>query len=662
MFLLLMACNGCAESSLSPQLESSPRVVRLTHTQWENSVQDLLSLEQETSLSERFLGDPLTEGFENEASKLQVSPELFQDYQRAAEALALLTVSDLDRYSAVVPQDPRVAGVDFEQRLEAEDSAVTGSNGDYSGDGWLLWSDGSFTATVTLLEQGDYLMEAALAGSDCGDGVYATFEMRADGEAIASGETLPATTVFSAEVELSAGDHELQVVFDNDCWVDGGDRNLYMDWMQLTGAGGVLGESQAGQEQALAWIEDIGARAFRRPLTNNEAMVLLDLFEQGPELGGSGDDFADGVELVLSTLLQSPHFLYRMELSQTPNDAGLVPLNGWEVASKLSYALWNTMPDRELFAAADAGELGTADQVRAQAWRMLEDERAHAVVQDFHGQLMGTGNYGNIYKDPEDFPAYDPVLNETMRLEVEAFVEEVVFGEEAGVYSLFTAPYTFVNQDLAPIYGLSAAGSELQRVDLDPTQRGGLLLQSGFLASHADSTTPSSIHRGVFVDLEVLCLDLPDPPANVTGLPAREPGATNRERVEQHTGEGTCGGTCHQEMINPAGFAFEGYDALGQVRELDNGFPVDASGSMTLSEGAIAWATGREFVQLLAEHPDTHRCYAGHWLSYVQARKLGELDDPLLDRLGAESEQGLPIRELLVELVSSDSFRMRVDP
>lgn len=662
MFLLFLACQGCEETAAAPELENSPRVVRLTHTQWENSVQDLLSLEQETGLSERFLGDPLSEGFENEATRLQVSPELFQDYQRAAEALALLIVSDADRYVLVVPQDPRIAGVDFEQRIEAEDGAVSRSNGDYQGDGWLLWSDGSFSADLSVPEDGAYLMEAALSGSDCGDGVYATYQFQVDGEIIGSGETLPATATFSATTELNAGAHELQVIFDNDCYENGADRNLYMDWMQLSGAGGALGESQASVDDSLAWIEEIASLAYRRPITATQAMVLLELFEQGSDRIGSGDDFADGVEMVLIALLQSPHFLYRVELSELPNGDGRTPLDGWEVASKLSYALWNTMPDAELFAAAQADELGTSEQVRAQAWRMLQDKRAIAVVQDFHGQLMDTDNYANIYKDPERFPAYDPVLNETMRLEVEAFVEEVVFGEQAGVYSLYTAPYTFVNQDLAPIYGLSAAGSEMQRVELDPAERGGLLLQSGFLASHADSRTPSSIHRGVFVDLEVLCLNLPDPPPNVTGLPAQEPGATNRERVEQHTGEGTCGGTCHNEMINPAGFAFEGYDALGQSRDLDNGEPVDASGSMTLSEGAFAWSTGREFVLLLAEHPDTHRCYAGHWLSYVQARKLGELDDPLLDELGAQSLQGLPITELLVELVASDSFRMRVNP
>ncbi|MED5374793.1 MAG: DUF1592 domain-containing protein [Myxococcota bacterium] len=667
--LFLIACGGCqqdATPTTEAELEvtASPRVARLTHTQWENTVADLLALEAETGLSDAFLQDTLSEGFNNNAEALQVDAVRFQDYQRAAEELARLTVSDPDRYAAVVPQDPRSGGEEHVEVIEAEaDGVVTTSGGGISS-GWMLWSTGTLSADFELPNNAKYAVGAELLGSDCGDEVYATYELYVDDVLVGEGETTPTYTLYEHDVELAAGVHNVSVKFTNDCYdADAGnDRNLSVDYLQVRGSS-LLGESTAGQAEAEAWIAAFGQRAWRRPLTDAEIETMTSLWQQGPEIFESGDDFADGVQLTLATMLQSPHFLYRVEASQETDEDGRIPLDDWEIAAKLSYALWNSMPDATLFEAAAAGELGTEAEVQAQAWRMLEDPRARAVVEDFHGQLMALDTYENIYKDPERFPVWSADLNSAMRREVELFVDEVVFQEQSGVYSLYAAPFTFVNADLAPVYGLDAGELDtgMERVELDPNERGGLLTQAGWLSHHADSTTPSSIHRGVFVNLEVLCRDLPDPPDNVTGLPGLDPDQTNRERVEAHTGDGTCGAGCHSTMINPPGFAFEAYDAMGQIRSEDNGKPVDASGTFSFDGGSESWTHGREFVEIIAQHPETHRCYAGHWLSWTHGRTTEAADDALLEELGAQSAEGLPIVELLVALVSSPSFRTRMD-
>ncbi|WP_146658458.1 DUF1592 domain-containing protein [Enhygromyxa salina] len=413
--------------------------------------------------------------------------------------------------------------------------------------------------------------------------------------------------------------------------------------------------------RAKAWIAAFGARAYRRPLTGAEVDAHYFVFEQGVDLYDALDPFTAGVHMCIQAFLQSPHFVYRVETSETVGADGLIHLGGYEVATRLSYMLWNSMPDQTLFDAAAEGELDDAAGVLVQAARMIDDPRAQDMVTDFHAQLLDTDHYLDQYKDPNFYPLFDAAITgAAMQRETELFVNSIVFDDQGGLAELLTAPYTFVNQDTAYMYGLGDGfGPEHERVMLDATQRSGILTQVGFLSSNAYPVDPDSIHRGVSVVRNLLCAPLPPPPDNVPPLPPTM-GNTNRERVEAHTGDGTCGEGCHSGVINPVGFAFEGYDAIGQWREQDNGFPIDDSDTFYFDAEPKSYDGAAEFGKHAAASTQVHACYVGHLLEYAYARDVAAQEKAIVNELAARSRDGaLPIRALLLELTQTQSFATR---
>ena len=414
--------------------------------------------------------------------------------------------------------------------------------------------------------------------------------------------------------------------------------------------------------RARAFIADFGRRAFRRPLTTAEIDAYATLFAQGATLYPEHDAFTSGVELTIESMLQAPHFLYRPELS-TDTQGGRITLNDYELASRLSFALWNTIPDEELLAAAAAHQLGTVDGIRTQATRMLADPKARAMVALFHAELLGTSAYGDISpRNTTLFPQWTDALHHSMQAETAAFVDDVVFHEHAGFARMLTAPFTYVDADLAHVYGLSGSfGGTMTRVDLDPTQRSGLLTQIGFLALNASVTESDAIHRGVFINRRILCAPLPPPPMNVPPLPPDDPTMplTMRERITRHTGAGTCGATCHGTLINPIGFAYEHYDALGRWRDTDRAMPVDATANRfgrdtEHYDGAI------DLGRVLAAQPFSHECYVQNWMEYLHGRVIGGNDGPTIVRLGTRSlAESTPVQDIVLAIVTSQGFRTR---
>jgi hypothetical protein len=411
---------------------------------------------------------------------------------------------------------------------------------------------------------------------------------------------------------------------------------------------------------AKKFIETFGKRAYRRPLTADEADRL---FTKVFAWGLKERDFSMGIQLVIQAMLQSPHFLYRVEFGMPdPVEGDVVPLTHHEIASRLSYMLWGTMPDDELFAAADAGKLGTKEEVAAQARRMLDDPRAHQAVANFHAQWLGLTHLDNVNKDPKTYPRYNEELRPLWRQETLAFLDDVIFQGDGKVSTLFTAPYTMMNADLAAFYDVEGgpSGDAFEKVSLDPEKHAGFLTQASILAANAKPNQSSPVHRGKFVRERLLCQTLPPPPNNVVITPPEvTPDATTRERFTEHSTNPACS-YCHKKM-DPIGFGFEHYDGVGLWRDTDQGQPVDDSGEIVETRGIDGPFKGVvELSRKLAQSEEVRQCVATQWFRFAYGRVEGEDDQCSMGQLQeAFAASGYDVKELLVALTQTDAFRYR---
>lgn len=410
---------------------------------------------------------------------------------------------------------------------------------------------------------------------------------------------------------------------------------------------------------AAMWIEQFGKRAFRRPLEADELARYQALFTHGRDT----TDYATGIRLVLQALLQSPHFLYRVEFgAPDPALEDVVALTPYEIASRLSYLLWSSMPDDELFLAAEAGELATPEGIAAQARRMLEDDKARTAVRSFHRQWLGLARVDEALKDGAAFAAYDDALLPLWKQETEAFLEHVVFDAEGDLPTMFSAPYSMMNAELATFYGAQGpSGEAFEKVALDPQQRAGFLTHAGILAANANFSQTSPVLRGKLVREQLLCQPLNPPPDNVDITPPEiDPNATTRERLAQHSELEACSG-CHQFM-DPIGLGLEKYDAIGLYRETEgDDLPIDASGEIVSGGDASgAFDGGLELVAKLAESETVRQCVATQWFRFGQGRAEGPDDEcTLLEIQEAFASSGYDIKELLVALTQTDAFIYR---
>ncbi|XXT18171.1 DUF1592 domain-containing protein [Sorangium sp. So ce429] len=408
-------------------------------------------------------------------------------------------------------------------------------------------------------------------------------------------------------------------------------------------------------------IKGLGKRVYRRPLSAEQEEAYVAAYARGDGLFDSGTPFEQGIRHVIEVMLQSPHFLYRVELSEELDGEQVIPLDGYEVATRLSYLLWNSLPDDALLAAAEGGALGTPEGIEAEARRMLADDKAVSALDDFHRQWLHMSGYADLSKDPALYEGFDASVSSAMLAETQEFIRHVILEMEGDYRTLMTAPVGFVNDKLAPIYGVEGSFTgELVETPLDPSVRAGLLTQAGFLSSHAFFNKTSPIHRGVFIQRQILCADLPDPPANIdTELPPIQGEIrTTRDQVEAHTSPEACS-TCHG-MINPPGFAFEHFDAVGRYRADEDGEPIDATGTMQVGEAELRFDGAIDLVKQLAESPVAERCYLTNWYRYGNARQLSREDACTIEDLDAKlAGSGYNIKELLVALTQTRTFRYR---
>jgi hypothetical protein len=407
------------------------------------------------------------------------------------------------------------------------------------------------------------------------------------------------------------------------------------------------------------FINTFGRRAFRRPLAQVEADDLVALYTKLRTDPAMNYAFADALGILVEAMLQSPGFLYRWErgLSAPQVDGMLVKYDSYEVASRLSYYLWNTMPDDALFAAADANELTTPDQIADQAARLLQDPRADETLADFITQWLELGPLSTTIKDANVYPTFKPELLDSMRAETVALSHDVLRGTAPTFSALLTAPYTFVDAQLAQYYGVVPDANG--RVDLSGTARLGLLTQGALMSVKGNSYRTSPVRRGKFVLNRMLCQTIPPPPPNVVPeLPPPDPTKTVREQMAEHRSQPSCA-ACHNTM-DLLGFAFEHFDGAGNYRINDMGQPIDSSGSATIDGQVASFADAAALAKVLASSHEAHDCFTREWIRYAIDRFEQSADTAAVSYLVTTYEgSGLDTRDLIVRITRTLPFSHR---
>jgi hypothetical protein len=415
-------------------------------------------------------------------------------------------------------------------------------------------------------------------------------------------------------------------------------------------------EDADGRECARSTVQNFGRRAYRAPVEDEadieRHLVLYD--------AGASTSYAHGVELLLRGMLQAPRFLYRVEVGTDEQiNERAVRLSPYEIASRLSYAIWETLPDPALEQAAGDGGLSTQEGVEAELTRLLEDPRGASVVRRFLASLIHVADLDRVVKDGTRHPDWQSGgLRESMQAGAEAFFDHVLAKQGGTLNALFTSKTVLYNQELGPYYGVTGT-DVFQTLETSEGTTSGLLTLPALLTLQAKPAESSPIHRGRFVREALLCQQLPAPPANIPKPPEVEEGVSTRERLRQHEENPACAG-CHQ-LIDPVGFAFEHYDELGRYRETDGGEPVNTQGELILTRDIDGPVDGVVELGLkLASSAEVRECLARQWFRFALDRFEQDMDacsmKTLLDRFEAT---GFDLNVLPRAVVATDAFLYR---
>jgi hypothetical protein len=410
-------------------------------------------------------------------------------------------------------------------------------------------------------------------------------------------------------------------------------------------------EGEIDSDCASEALEIAGRFTWRRPLTSGELDRLVDLADGASSTLG---DFHEGLAFGLAALLQSPHFLYRV-VEGKPVD-GERAYTDWEMASRLSFFLWNTTPDADLLAAAEAGELTDSKTLGSHVDRMLEDPRAIDGARNIFSDLFHLYDLEDLSKDTTIFPFWTPDVKSAAREETLRLIETWIFEDEGDYRDLFTSTRTFVDRRLAALYGIPAPLPDgFGEVTLDKDQgRRGLLGHISLLALNSHPVSTSVTRRGQFVREVLLCQPIPPPPSGVdTSIPAPDENArTMRERVKRHLEDPVCA-SCHQ-LTDPVGLGLENFDAIGLWREMENEAEIDPSGDIDGEQYDNAWGLGA----VLSQHERLPACLVESLYRFSQGRSVTHGEDDLLDwHASGFAESGFSVKFLLRDLAVSPGFR-----
>ena len=634
---------------------------RLNRNEYTNTIRDLLGVRFRADRD--FPADDSGDGFDNIGDVLTVSPLLTERYLAAAERIA--------RWAMSTDMPAKPIEVDYRTR-----------------DRKVRRVDRSTIEAEHRVEfAGDYTVRIGLPGErpkvNGKDAAPVTLGLWMDGTLIASKtiETKPSGLVYfdpysedELRVHLPEGDHVFRAGFIDDPFVktlaasDAYDRrkNKFLDSLVFVGPFASKTEKESrkkilscdpstGRRCVEQIITELASRAYRRPATRQEIEGLLRFVDRGAR----GRTPAHGIELAIQAMLMSPNFLFRIERDPNPRDPRSVhDVSPFELAARLSYFVWSSMPDDELMTLAGSGRLSDPTVLDAQVTRMLADRRASAFAENFAGQWLETRNLDVVKPDPDLFKEWDAELRDAMKRETAMFFEHVL-RENRPVADFLKADYTFLNERLAAHYGIGGVtGSEMRRVALQTDRRGGVLSQGAVLTVSSYPTRTSPVIRGKYVLQNVLGIPPAPPPGDIPPLEEASGGAERsvREQLERHRSSPACA-SCHRNM-DPLGFGLENYDAIGRWRDREGKFPVDATG--TLPDGQKFSTPGEMRALLTSQLPQFSRTLTEKMLTYALGRGLKPFDRRAVDAIQrAVVADGYRFQTMVRQVVQSVPFRSR---
>ena len=661
-----------------------PTLHRLNRAEYANVIRDLLALE--IDVAEILPADDAGYGFDNIGDVLTVSPLLLERYMLAASKISRLAVGDINLGATYQTYSVRPGLVQVDRMSEA---MPLGSRG-----GVVVRHrfpvDGEYEISVGLQRgrQDEFLGLGRERKLDLrlDDQRLGVFTIAADPRGIVHGTGKDPDSHLKVRLPVKAGTRTLVATFLKDTVMPEGiieRRRDEMNFFEGVGSIAVAGpydvqgpgatpsrerificrpaaraEEQACAERILA---SLARRAYRRPIDANDLPPLLALYQRGAQGGGFGGGFEAGVRLALQKILVSPEFIFRMELDPPDAAPGSVHrISDVELASRLSFFLWSSIPDDELLAAAERGALSDPSVLAAQVRRMLADPRLQALVKNFSGQWLYLRNIAGIQPDSTSFPNFDENLRQALAQETELLIESTL-REDRSVADLLRTDYTFLNQRLAEHYGIKGIyGTEFRRVTLDDPQRYGLLGQASILTvtSYPNRTAPTI--RGKWVLEQLLGTPPPPPPPNVPSLKddASTKTLTMRQRMEQHRANPTCA-VCHR-MMDPLGFSLENFDGLGRWREstgVGTG-PIDSSG--VLPDGTTFDGPAGLREVLVGKRDLFVETFTERLLTYALGRGVEQYDRPVVRKIArAAAADDQRWSAIILGIVNSAPFQMR---
>jgi hypothetical protein len=642
---------------------------RLNRTEYRNTIRDLLGIDYQPASG--FPGDDVGYGFDNIGDVLTLPPLLMEKYIRAAE--------DISRLAILAPEPgPIFEAIRKPKQFSGDFGKLEGT-----GERFGMYSNGTLTIEEQIPWKGIYTLELELSGSPAAN-EYPKLEVAIDGkkikELVVQSENASTPKLFSVPLKfVKAGKRTVALSFNNDKFVEAKegksteDRNLWIYDFKIVGqkpsepvpesslpkshkeiVKSVPSPGVSIQHAATEVLRPVASKAYRRIITPDELKRLAALVNSVVE---SGDSYEAGLQAGLQAILVSPSFLFKVEEPGKPVADEFPLVTDFELATRMSYFLWSSMPDKELLQIAQKKQLRDPDILKQQIKRMLDHVRSKALVENFAGQWLTLRKLDQFVPNANQFPLWNEEIRDLAKRETYLFFAHVM-REDKSLMRLLDANYTFLNDKLAKFYGIPGVqGSEFRLVSTQGHKRMGLLTQASILSVTSNPTRTSPVKRGKWVLENLLGTPPPPAPPGVPELEKTELTGTLRQKIEQHRSNPACA-SCHK-LMDPIGLALENYDAVGRWRTLDQGQTIDPAGELP---GGIQVAGPADLIRNLRDRNADKfvRCFTEKMLIYALGRGLEYYDRCAVDQIQVKlAKEDQRFSTLIYEIVTSVPFQRK---